>query len=129
MKTLKSYIPSLIVAALILYLSLLRTPHLTVPIAPFKHADKLVHGLMYLCFGIVMVRDMWSGFSYKNRKRLLVGCGVCLLIVAVYGGVIEILQELYFPPRTGEFLDWMADIIGGGVGITIAGTVCSMHNS
>ena len=122
----KSYIPSAVVAALILYLSLLRVPHLAIPefMASFRHLDKVVHALMYLCLGAVMVRDMWSAGSVRSRKRLFWGCMACLLVIAVYGGVIEILQELYFPPRTGEWADWAADIAGGCSGVAIAGTMC-----
>jgi VanZ family protein len=28
------------------------------------------------------------------------------------GGIIEILQEMFFNPRSGEWLDWLTDIAG-----------------
>ena len=44
---------------------------------------------------------------------------VAVAIPVVYGGVIELLQEQFFYPRTGELLDWLAD----GVGVCM-GLVC-----
>jgi VanZ family protein len=35
-----------------------------------------------------------------------------LIYPIVYGGVIELLQENFFPPRTGDWSDWVADALG-----------------
>jgi VanZ family protein len=57
-----------------------------------------------------MIRD-------KVRKQWLWLIG--LLGPIVYGGVIEILQGTFFQPRTSDWLDWLADIIGTIVGTGI----------
>ena len=44
--------------------------------------------------------------------------GLCYPIL--YGGLMELLQEYYFPPRTGDWEDWIADIVG----VLIAFFIC-----
>ncbi len=36
--------------------------------------------------------------------------------MAVYGAFIEVLQHYFVAGRSAEFLDWVADIAGIGVG-------------
>lgn len=112
-----NYIPSIVVAGLILYLSLLRQLHVELPKLAIPHVDKLVHCLMYCCFAAVLTSDLKRGNEIKNNKWIAL---VSILVPIVYGGIIEILQEQFFYPRTGEWLDWVADIIGTilGFGIT-----------
>jgi VanZ family protein len=43
-----------------------------------------------------------------------------LLIPVIYGGVIELLQKYYFPTRSAELGDWIADILGSLVATVIA---------
>ena len=38
--------------------------------------------------------------------------GLAIIMPIVYGGVIELMQEAYFQPRTAEWGDWIADILG-----------------
>jgi VanZ family protein len=42
-----------------------------------------------------------------------------MLIVAFYGGLIEILQETVFINRSADIMDFLADVIGGLAGLTI----------
>ena len=58
-----------------------------------------------------MLRDRQQGW------RLWI---VALAVPMVYGGVIEILQENFFYPRTGDWWDWLADIAGTVVGCVAA---------
>jgi VanZ family protein len=44
---------------------------------------------------------------------------IALVVPMVYGGIIEIVQELWFAPRSGEWMDWLADCIGVVVGIVL----------
>ena len=38
---------------------------------------------------------------------------ICILFPIFIGGIVEILQPMYFAPRTAEWFDWFSDI--GGV--------------
>jgi VanZ family protein len=51
-----------------------------------------------------------------NRRQIWI---VGLAIPVVYGGLIEVLQELFFYPRTGEWSDWLADGVGVFIGAVI----------
>jgi len=106
------YKESAVVALLILYASLLREPHIHLPQVAF--ADKWSHLLAYAVLGSVLTLNM---IRDKVRKQWLWLIG--LLGPIVYGGVIEILQGTFFQPRTSDWLDWLADIIGTIVGTGI----------
>ena len=104
------YIPTILVAAGILYASLL-----THPLAPLPHirfADKWGHMLAYTCLSAIFLWDLTRAHAPRVRKYILV-----VVLPILYGGLIEILQEYFFPPRAGEWLDWLADIVGTVIGI------------
>jgi len=69
---------------------------------------------MYLGFALTLA---WA--NIKNQIRTLPNALTTIAIATVYGGVIELLQKYYFPPRTGEWLDWVADILGATIGSII----------
>ena len=110
MKRVWTYIPTVVVAGTILYLSLMRDVHISFAVT-IPHIDKVVHILMYLTLSVVL---MWDLHRDKcPMKRAIIWSTV---LPTVYGGVIELLQEYYFPPRTGDVWDWMADIFGVFIG-------------
>lgn len=115
MKRIIQYLPTILAAALITYLSLLREPHITLPQEYlFPHIDKVVHFCMYLFLSVIMANDL-----HRDKQRLTIVCLLSVLISSFYGGLIEILQDCYFPPRTGEWLDWVADTAGAIAGFCI----------
>lgn len=110
------YIPALIVAVGIMICSL-ATLSISISLPkPIRipHLDKFVHILMYLGFALTLA---WA--NIKNQIRTLPNALTTIAIATVYGGVIELLQKYYFPPRTGEWLDWVADILGATIGSII----------
>lgn len=112
MRRLATYIPTILIALLILYLSLLRETHLTLP--AFIGADKLAHAAFYAllagCFTLNRYQDKGTGWTCT---------WLVIAISTAYGGIIELLQEYFFPPRTGEWTDWAADLIGAMAGTLI----------
>ncbi len=110
MKKIISYLPTALVVGIITYVSLLREPSFSLP--AFQGADKVAHIMMYAVLSCVLVWDNWrSRFS----KYVLVGLGAC----ALYGGLIEILQEQFCAPRTGSWDDFAADVLGCGAGLIL----------
>lgn len=110
-KRILNYIPTILAAGLIMYLSLLREPHFQLPEIRIAYLDKWVHGLMYMLLGIVFTFDL-----RRDGVRLPTAALPAIVLPSLYGGLIEILQEYCFAPRTGEWLDWAADIAGVMVG-------------
>lgn len=103
------YWPTIILVIVIFILS---TVHFNaVPkIANFKSSDKYAHILIYLLLGFVVYfnysKDQFLRIKYPNLIFTL------FAILILYGGAIEIIQELFFKPRSAELLDWVADMVG-----------------
>ena len=81
----------------------------------FDNEDKLVHLLMYFGLTAVLIFDLKS-FSKKTNIKKLTFVWFCLVFPIIFGGLVEILQPMYFAPRTADWLDWSADTIGVFVG-------------
>jgi VanZ family protein len=50
--------------------------------------------------------------STKTNRYSIYFVLCCFALPVIFGGVIEIVQSAYFPPRTGDWFDWVADIAG-----------------
>ena len=79
---------------------------------PIDNGDKWVHWLAFMVLTLVLLLDSKKAMLQKWQMWIL-----ATIFPILYGGVIEILQELYFYPRTGELEDWLADCIGVLVGV------------
>ncbi len=55
-----------------------------------------------------------------SKKQIIIKLAplITLVIVALYGGIIEIAQENWFTNRSGDTYDFLSDIAGGIFGIT-----------
>ncbi len=110
----KNFWKSIIVVGCILYLSF-ASPSTFTGIPTFDNEDKLVHILMYLGFSFILTFE----FNYATKKtkaNSLIFISVCLVFPVLLGGLVEILQPMYFAPRTASWLDWLADTIGVLIG-------------
>ena len=102
------YWKSIVVLSAIGYISLLREPSIALPSVP--GIDKWIHGVMYLILTLTLLWDS------QQRPNLWWIAGV---FSAIFGGFIEVLQELFFYPRTGDWMDWLADCIGVIIAIVV----------
>jgi membrane-associated phospholipid phosphatase/VanZ family protein len=116
---------SILVALIILYISVLKPAQLPrIPLFPY--ADKVIHLLMYgflalfLNYETIPAKQLpaWlfpklKGIRLPNVKT---SQSVMLLIVLILpilmGGIIELLQQYCFPPRTGDWIDFLANTTG-----------------
>ena len=99
---------SIVLSLVILYLSILRSVP-EIPEIQFLGADKLAHALMYFALSAVVCYELYrQRYDFSDRKMRLWG----LIYPIAYGGLIELLQEYCFPPRTGDWFDWLADAVG-----------------
>lgn len=73
------------------------------------HADKIVHFGMFFIMGIFLCAEL----KYQTKLSFAKITIITVLAVAVYGGVIEILQHYVFRSRSGDYYDFIADITGG----------------
>lgn len=76
------------------------------PIFPW---DKAVHFGMFFVLSFVNFIDYFKLFDRRPDKRKWLFWG--LILPVLYGGIIEILQE-YFFSRSGDWIDFAADVLG-----------------
>ncbi|NDW18090.1 hypothetical protein D0T53_04050 [Dysgonomonas sp. 216] len=72
--------------------------------------DKIVHFIMY--FGLSAATAFYYIYinnGYISKLYLILGV---IIYPILYGGFIEIIQSLYFPPRSGDWFDFIADALG-----------------
>ena len=105
-----TYWPSILVASAIAYGCLLRKPLYTLP--PIEYGDRWAHWLAFMVLTLVLQWDSHR-VGLKNGPRWL----VVALLPMLYGGLIEVIQEKYLYPRTGDWMDWVADVAGVAVSI------------
>lgn len=115
-KRLLTYVPALLVAGVIFYLSLLHAPHLRLEVS---NGDKWGHMCAYFVLAICLFWPLW-----RDKASGWKTCLLTLLLPAFYGGLMEILQGLYFPPRTAEWGDWFADVIGAVLAYLLSLLIC-----
>ena len=122
MRLIGGYWKSIIVGIGILYVSLVRDPGISLP--SIDGADKWVHILMYAILGIAIY---WDSIRQKMSGWLL--WLIAMVLPMVYGGIIEIAQERWFAPRSGEWMDWLADCIGVVVGVVLVMIIKRLYSN
>ena len=116
MKYLQTYWPSLVVGAGIVYLSLFHAASLRLDVS---NPDKFSHLFAYFVWSLCLTADLWrSGASFSKRVLWAV------VFPIIFGGVIELLQKYFFPPRAGEWADWYADFSGIVLGFVLMDMIC-----
>ena len=109
-KFLRTYWKSILIISGILYLSF-APPSEFKGIPTFENEDKLVHIIMYGGLTCVLIFD-FRQYAKNNPLSSLAFILICLLTPVILGGVVEILQPIYFAPRTADWFDWISDITG-----------------
>lgn len=106
-----TWIP-LFIAAVIFYLCCLIPPN-DIPDVGFGFfipTDKLVHFIMY--FGLSAATGLYYVYDRKGHINILKMIVGAIIIPILYGGFIELLQWKFFPPRSGDWYDFLADALG-----------------
>lgn len=80
--------------------------------AHIPHIDKVVHLGIYACLAFLL---LW--FFSHGKRSLRTAAVMTIGLVAGYGLLDEILQS-FVPSRHADPLDFVADLIGGAVGVT-----------
>lgn len=111
---LKYHWKSIAYTVLILYLSFAPpTDFNKLPPIHIVNLDKFVHLIMYSLLAVILIVDYRSRYSTKNKQFLFKIFFFCV----AFGGIIELMQEKWFYPRSAEWIDWLADILGALLGI------------
>lgn len=89
----------------------------SIKLVRFPHSDKVAHFLFYLGLGGVLYFDFQKDRLLRPRYDAMLW--ILFASGVVYGGVIELVQMYCTTTRSGEWLDWAADIVGLAVGMGI----------
>lgn len=118
LKTALSYWKSILSVIIIVYLSFAPPSDFReMPKVNIPFFDKIVHVALYVFLTIVLIFDFRSHNKFsKNSSMYIVQC---ILFPIILGGCIEIAQGKWFYPRTAEWVDWFADILGVSIGLVI----------
>ncbi|MCT4600468.1 MAG: VanZ family protein [Marinifilaceae bacterium] len=75
--------------------------------------DKIVHFIMFFIMGIFICSELifQTKYSYKTISW------ITILLVGLYGGIIELIQNYIFTYRSGDYYDLLADVLGGIFGV------------
>ena len=107
------WLPVLLYASLIFYLSSLSHPEDELPDFVFKKlSDKFLHLVEYAVLGLLCYRGLrWAaGPSVAGRAVM-----ITIVVVSFYGMTDEVHQA-FVPFRESSWLDWLADTLGGVIG-------------
>ena len=107
---------SILIISIILYLSF-APPSTFNGVPTFEYEDKLVHILMYAGLTGILIFD-FRRYAKTKTMSIIAFILICLLFPVFLGGAVEILQPMYFAPRTAEWSDWFSDITGMLIGWT-----------
>jgi VanZ family protein len=107
MKLIMHYHKTILLSFLILFLSLYNFSGISRVIQIFPHEDKVVHFLMYFAIAITVLFEHNLKTGRTDRKRLTVN-----IYPLILGALLEIIQKVYTVNRSGDWLDFAADISG-----------------
>ena len=112
---LKNYAISITLSTVILVLCMMSPSDF--PDAPMSNFDKIVHWIMFMGLSGTVFFDGTDYFRKKiSNLHLFWGSFVFPI---VFSGLIEILQEYVTPFRTGDWGDFLFDVIGAFCGLVI----------
>lgn len=106
---LKPYWKSILFTFLIFYLSFAK-PTSFKELNVINLTDKWAHYLIYVAYGMVLIFEFYkkTNFRFTAIQYII----FCVAFPIVLGGLIEIVQETFFKPRSAEWVDWLCDIVG-----------------
>lgn len=113
------FLLSAVVIAAVLYMTLFPRPLGSVSLPMFPGADKLVHGLMFWAVAACLCVDFGRVGAFLRRGRAF-AAGMGFWLSSAIGGFVEIAQWKMNMGRSGDWLDFAADIAGAFVGAVMA---------
>jgi VanZ family protein len=81
--------------------------------------DKFVHASIFFVLQLLWMRGLFLQTSFtffKNHFKI-----IPLVCCIVYGGILEIMQSLFFSERSGDVLDFIANSVGCIAGVFLFG--------
>lgn len=112
LRIVRSYPLSVLVVAVVTYLSFFDAGNM--PATSLAYADKLVHVLMYTGLSGIFWLE-WIMVHRRMKKNVKKGMLYCFLMPVLFGGLIELGQEYLTTFRSGDWLDFAANVTGTAI--------------
>lgn len=110
METVPQWLPTIVCALLIMWLTLAPHPLGNVDVPMFEGADKIVHAIMFFGFTLCLLFDT---LHVRHAVRLTLPMVSLLVFIGMLCGVgIELLQSATNLGRSFEYVDMIADSFG-----------------
>jgi VanZ family protein len=81
--------------------------------------DKIEHLIAYLVLGFFLYFNILFQNNWSLLKRNIF---LSAFLIALLYGAFDELHQLLIPGRSAEFIDWIADVTGAIIGVTLAHT-------
>ncbi len=106
---------SITICAVILWLCFMSASDL--PKVKVTNIDKIVHFVMFM--GVSLVVYFENSRFFRNRTSFQSMFFASFLIPVIYSGGIEIAQEYLSSTRSGDWMDFLYDVLGALTGLII----------
>lgn len=112
----KIYLWRNIVWCIVIFISCV-IPDIKLPsiITTIPYVDKIIHFGLFYVMSVFICADLRHQTNLAYSKIAV----IAIVLVTSYGAITELLQHYLFIGRSGEFMDLLADILGGIVGVFI----------
>ena len=121
MSLLNKYKLSMFAVALLLYLSFTNAQEFDdSALLMFKHADKVIHFLMY--FGVSAA--LYTDFSWLQRKKASI---IAISTTTLLAILTELGQTYFTETRSGDIFDFLCNIAGGMVAMLVAPQIANIY--
>ena len=94
------------------YLSSLSSAPKFIP--SFYLSDKLIHGIEYAIFGALVFHAIKDSPRTADTTRKIV---ILSILIVIFYGISDEFHQSYVPSRDASFFDFVADVVGGSIGI------------
>ncbi len=118
---------SILIAVVIFILSVIPIPEVK-PLEDVPLIDKWVHFVMYAAFSLALWLDLNHykvPFTFDMRRPDLKPCLYLVAIPSLFGGLMEIIQAYCTTVRSGDVIDFIADVVGALIG-TLTGVIIQL---
>lgn len=105
------------ISIFIVILLLCLLPGTQVPCIGQENLDKFLHGFLFALLSFTMMVGFLK--QYQFRVLALNASKIVIVFGLSYGIVIEVLQDLFLPDRSFEWLDILADGVGTVLGFSL----------
>jgi len=109
----EAHLPFIVYATLVLLVSSL--PRLPDPDLGIKFLDKLAHGLEYMIFALLGLRAICATkIKYNTTTRY-----AFFMLFSLAFAALDEWHQIYIPGRQADWLDFLSDSLGLGLGIIL----------